>query len=463
MRRTLRSLIALAAIAGGCSHSSSTAPTARLLSDQVEGLVLSAAVMPDTGEVFFTDGNRLMRWDGTWCHFAAPTDRILRWVWGASSRDVYAGGDRLLLHWDGSRWTEIPTCLDESEAIWGVWGSGPDDVWAVGGDMRTNRSGFLLRGSAAKGFQRVVEAAAQSPLYKVWGCSASDVWIVGSGGQMVHWDGHGYSRSVLSRPDLDPSQQIDTFFTVSGRACNDVWVVGGNQNGLVLHFDGKQWSFAGESGQPPYVGVWTAPGEDVFVVGWQGAIRRLGASGWVHEDLPGGPDFHGVVGLGGGRVFAVGGQLFALSNPSGAIAYRSVDPLPPMQLANCPELPDGEEADASALVCQAVDASEPRDMAVRDLATRDGGVDMTPADLSQPSDLSGIQAGQPCPEGTGCAGDLGCWEIGFGSGYFVCTHHCDAAKDCGPEFGAHPSCCPPGCQVAPYTTCIPEGHMGCGC
>ncbi len=79
----------------------------------------------------------LCRWSGNaWTLVELPPlsvmSRALFKVWGASSDAVWAVGHRgLVLHWDGQAWSEQPsgTNLD----LISLWGTGPDDVLAVGG------------------------------------------------------------------------------------------------------------------------------------------------------------------------------------------------------------------------------------------------------------------------------------------------------------------------------------------
>ena len=61
-------------------------------------------------------------------------------VWGFSGSDVYAVGDQTILHYDGTRWTEVQAT---DSRLNGVWGSSPTDVFAVGS------GGTILHGTPA--------------------------------------------------------------------------------------------------------------------------------------------------------------------------------------------------------------------------------------------------------------------------------------------------------------------------
>lgn len=80
----------------------------------------------------------------------------------------------------------------------GVWGSAPNDLWAVGDGgtvMRYNGTAWIaLRPQEVWGSDRSVSTA---PLLGIWGSSRSDIWMVGGSGNIVHWDGQSFTVSSL--------------------------------------------------------------------------------------------------------------------------------------------------------------------------------------------------------------------------------------------------------------------------
>jgi len=53
-----------------------------------------------------------------------------------------AGSLGRLRHWDGVKWRAAEVSLDGlpvQKAIHAIWGSGPDDVWAVGQDVALHK------------------------------------------------------------------------------------------------------------------------------------------------------------------------------------------------------------------------------------------------------------------------------------------------------------------------------------
>jgi hypothetical protein len=75
---------------------------------------------------------------------ARPSVSSLSGVWGSGENDVWAvGSGGAIFHYNGLAWSFIdpPVSTDEPE-LFGVWGSGPNDVWAVGADRE---GGLILR------------------------------------------------------------------------------------------------------------------------------------------------------------------------------------------------------------------------------------------------------------------------------------------------------------------------------
>jgi hypothetical protein len=89
----------------------------------------------------------------TWVQMESPTPYDLYGVWGSSPRDVFAVGQAgVILHYNGSVWSVM--CFWECD-LHGVWGSAYNDLWS----QMTSNTGFTLNG--------------------VWGSSHSRVFAVG--------------------------------------------------------------------------------------------------------------------------------------------------------------------------------------------------------------------------------------------------------------------------------------------
>jgi hypothetical protein len=225
------------------------------------------------------DGHR-MQFDGP----AGPPDQCtnpqLRAVWGSGPNDVWAVGSWALypdprcmgihvgiIRWNGTAWSWTGDGLGPSSVGQrAIWGSGPDDVWVLGGKaLRWDGSAWTAMLSSMF-----------SPMNAVWGSGPNDVWLVG--GQpgnpgpisYLHYDGASFDPD----PPLSPYAPLGLW----GTSANDVFAVG--EAGMILHYDGASWvTMASGTGEVLY-GVWGSSATDVFAVGAAGTILHYDGTTW---------------------------------------------------------------------------------------------------------------------------------------------------------------------------------------
>lgn len=262
--------------------------------------VWAAGGQKDRGLVLHFDGKG-------WSPVETGAKSFLWWIYGSGADDVYAVGDKgLILHYDGEAWTTVPSGTDRT--LYGLWAAGPDDVWAVGGDpWGQPGDAVLLRGNAA-GFHQVSVPSALLPegLYKIYGTPAGDVVAVGTSGTILRYDGQWRRDAVPTSVPL---------VSLWGAGGERLYAVGGQGTGVVLHYDGARWSQVDgvEAGLALY-GVFKAPNQPVFAVGAGPRIVQLGAGSEAIDlaDLGIGSSMvlHSVWGDGHGTVYAAGGTLY---------------------------------------------------------------------------------------------------------------------------------------------------------
>jgi hypothetical protein len=360
------------------------------------------------------------RWDGA----ELPDDAaILWWSWSLPGGDAWAVGERgtVLRRSDGVWRRElVDEWVTDDQTLYGVWGFAPDDVWIVGGTLATvDQPGVILHwdGLTFSG------EPAPSLLFKVWGASPGDVWAVGEGGAILRYTAGAWN--------VTPSPTSERLIAVYGREAADVYAVGGLVAGVVLRWDGADWTSFADAPEG-LAGVWTAPGRPLYVGGARGYLARFGtdpASFVPIADV----DFHAIAGA-GDLVVAVGADFLTGGSGRwrGALASHGpsmagpIDPPPPP--------PDAHVIDATP-----------------------------PADAGGP-DAFGPGEGEPCARSDGgaayCREDLDCWLI-FADSVILCTEFCSSPGDCG-LYGEGACCERPGPQVPLETTvCIPRGYSPC--
>lgn len=165
--------------------------------------------------------------------------------WGSSASDLWYIADNsekngwqkgVTMHGtleDGGKamtWTSVDS--QSTAVLEGIWGSGKDDIWAVG-DM-----GVIRHMTAGAQRWAIVSSPTTEALHAVWGSAANDVWAVGDYGTILHFDGTTWKPSTAALP-LGKKQHL---YGVWGSSANDVWIVG---DGITLHYTGPK---AGQAG-----------------------------------------------------------------------------------------------------------------------------------------------------------------------------------------------------------------------
>ena len=222
---------------------------------------------------------------------------------------------------DASAW-EIGLQLGgERGALLSVWGPAPDEVYAVGGQLRspTDSSGALYRFDGAAWSEQPLPDGTPM-LHWIFGVDG-DLWTVGRDGAALRREGDGWVThptgvdTILwgiwgpGRDQLWTADLAD-LISVWGRGPGEHLAVGGRANGRVARWDGSSWS--GETFSVPGLsGVWMDPSGAATVVGMQGSIASL-APGSMELEPQESPTLlllHAVFGFVDGPRFAVGGSL----------------------------------------------------------------------------------------------------------------------------------------------------------
>ena len=205
-------------------------------------------------------------------------------VWGTTPDDIYAVGGQLLsatdstgvlYHRDGGTWTEqaLPDGTPMLHWIYGVDG----ELWTVG------RKGAALRREGDVWVSH--STGVDTILWGIWGASKDALWTVGGDGVddppvLLGWDGETWTPVVL--PDTGDSGGL---FKIWGTGAADVTAVG--DRGLALHFDGAAWTVQPTGDLADLISVWgRAPDQHLAVGGRANArIARWDGATWTGETL----------------------------------------------------------------------------------------------------------------------------------------------------------------------------------
>lgn len=241
----------------------------------------------------------------TYCELNAVAALAPDDVWAAGTRnDVddcagYVGTHNLVLHWNGSSWTQMDAPMPACFGLQGVSGDGiydilalaPNDVWFFGEWIRMNAQGFTFRHALAMHWDgstfKVHEdfplvGSNGATIYAADAAGPNDIWAVGAGGDgdpatnqsyIYHWNGAKWSH--VPAPAVPGYSH--SLGDVKVLAPDDVWISGSSwapPNTVVqfmLHWTGSGYDFvqvpyAGGTitGEPPTMHVFGSGGVSLF-------------------------------------------------------------------------------------------------------------------------------------------------------------------------------------------------------
>lgn len=227
-----------------------------------------------------------------WCRVVMPNDRAaLYGIWGSAANDVWAvGSNGTILHWNGTAWSEqrLLTDAGQPKPLFGIWGSGPDDVWAFTSFEILHATGWNGAATNWSSFEMIRRVGSPTSMVGgIWGSGKADVWtIVGSTAgasttvtRCFHsegWVDGGVTQ--VAALDLYRAPGIGTnFLAMWGTGPKDVWLVG--ESGRIVHTDGfwggaAQWTQPNSHTRSHLRGVWGTATDDVWAVGANGTIRH---------------------------------------------------------------------------------------------------------------------------------------------------------------------------------------------
>lgn len=311
----------LLACSGSPKKAEPAAATWHLLGSELDAALISVwgssekdvwAVGADTGS-----GPLVVHWDGTsFERVATGTSGDLWWVFGFERGPVFVGGaGGVIARYDDGAFTPLPT--PAASTVFGLWGSAPDDMWAVGGTTGGASGAFAWHydGSAwaeAAGFPS--DLSAHAALWKIWGSARDDAWLVGTAGIALHWDGGSFANA-----NVGGGESLFTVHYAGGRYA----AVGGSATGLVFENDGGDWQRLDDGSLPALVGVHMTSADHGYAVGRFGTFVERANGAWAESA---GPDtsetLHAVWVDENDGVWAVGGELDVEPLTHGVFAYR---------------------------------------------------------------------------------------------------------------------------------------------
>jgi len=244
----------------------------------------------------YTQADERCSADG-WCRVDMPNDRIaLFGIWGSSKDDVWAvGSSGAVFHWNGTSWAAQRNLTDagQPQPLFGIWGSGPKDVWAYSANEILHTDGWNDTQTVWSKVEvsRKIDTLPEA-IRGIWGSSATDVWMLlgGTGmsgaGMSKCWHSYGWdggTTQMTAALDLYKSASTGAnFLGMWGTGPGDIWIVG--ENGRILHTDGywggmAEWTQPNSNTRSHLNAVWGTAPDDVWAAGEDGALRH-----WTYNE-----------------------------------------------------------------------------------------------------------------------------------------------------------------------------------
>ncbi len=236
-----------------------------------------------------------------WAMFCdAPVGHFLS-VWGSGPDDVYMvggvpavdgfPGETGVFRYNGRQLARIDA--GGTERAWWVFGQGPDLVYVSG------ENGMLLRREAQGAFE-AVETDTTQTIFGMWGPSEALLYF--TSGDFISPDGQGKLHqltaegvSVVDDPVLT-QYTGKALFKVWGSGPDDVFVVG--DLGTIFHYDGQDWSrLDTPDSETPVLTVSGRNATEVYAVGGRasGVIWQYDGEGFTDATPVGGlPPMMGI-------------------------------------------------------------------------------------------------------------------------------------------------------------------------
>jgi hypothetical protein len=165
---------------------------------------------------------------------ATPAQNFGAWADGAGG--AWLANDKgQLVRYNSGVWSTVTHACGNCQTL-AVWGTGPNAVWAAGGDRGSTGNAYIRRFNGVEWSNESVPGNAGG-IWGLWGTNRAQ-WAVGAAGTILRASPAGKWDRVTAPSGVGTATLRD----VHGTSANNVWAVG--DGGLVLRFNGTSWSVA---------------------------------------------------------------------------------------------------------------------------------------------------------------------------------------------------------------------------
>ena len=161
-------------------------------------------------------------------YFLSKGDTVysLNSVWGSSPDNVWAVGQRgTIIHWNGQEWKKVDSGVEYY--LNDIWGTSPDNIYAISLSLSNNARLLHYDGTSWNEITSQIASLLRS-LGSIWFDKNGTGYL--SGSNILHYNGNNFNHQI----------QVPGFqFRVRGRSPADVFTSG--FGGIVYHYNGVDW------------------------------------------------------------------------------------------------------------------------------------------------------------------------------------------------------------------------------
>lgn len=231
--------------------------------------------------------------DGTWQQLPTPTDLNLHCIWDSGS-GLFAGGQLgRIYRYNGQEWA-LHYDLHLDLTILGIWGNGPNSIYAVGDE------GLILHFNGLS-WQRM-PSGTKSALYGLWAWDDQRMLAPGDFGLILRYNGTDWADFNIGSENF--------LYGIWGNRLDNIYAVG--LSGTLAHFDGQRWQQLPTRLRADLLAIDGSDNAGAFIVGTNGSIMRLDGDEWLVEESGIETGLRAVCATSTGTVYAVGDQGIVL-------------------------------------------------------------------------------------------------------------------------------------------------------
>ncbi len=187
-------------------------------------------------------------------------------VWGTGANDVWAVGD-VALHWNGVTWenTFAPT-----NGFTDVWAADPTTAWAVAVRDDGSETGLIYKWDGSAWSQDADSTT--GTLRAISGSSAADVWAAGESDVLMHWNGSEWNS-------VPTNTTVASLESLWASDTNVLWAIGyGDES--VLQRSRADWIVHKNLTTRALRRIHGSGDSSVWAVGYEGTVLRWNGSEW---------------------------------------------------------------------------------------------------------------------------------------------------------------------------------------